>query len=102
MHQVYASSLLASNLNADLFMISTAVEKACLNFGKETQEDINEMNVEQAKKYLEEGHFAKGSMEPKVKAILKYLEGGGKEAIITSPEKIHDAILGKTGTHIVP
>lgn len=98
----YASSLLASNINADLFMISTAVEKVCLNFGKPNEEKLCEMNVEDAKKYLEEGHFAKGSMEPKIKAVIKYLEAGGKKAIVTCPEKIHDAVLGKTGTHIVP
>ncbi len=98
----YASSLLASNIEADLFVISTAVEKVSLNFGKPEQEDISEMTVEQAKKYLEEGHFAKGSMEPKIKAVLKYFANGGKKAIITSPAKIHDAILGKTGTIIIP
>ncbi len=98
----FASSLLAQSIDADLFLISTAVEKVYLNFNKPNQKAIDRMTVSEAKKYLEEGHFAKGSMEPKIRAIIWYLESGGKEAIITDPEHITAALEGKTGTHIIP
>jgi carbamate kinase len=98
----FASSLLAQSIGADLFLISTAVEKVYLNFNKPNQKAIDKMTVSEAKKYLEEGHFAKGSMEPKIRAIIWYLESGGKEAIITDPEHITAALEGKTGTHIIP
>ena len=98
----FASSLLAQAVNADLFLISTAVEKVALNFNKPNQEDLDTMTVSEAKQYLEEGHFAKGSMEPKIRAILWYLEAGGKKAIVTDPAHIMDALEGKTGTHIIP
>lgn len=99
----YASSLLARLIHADLFLISTAVEKVALNFGKPNQKWVDRMTLKEAKKYLEEGsHFAKGSMAPKIQAIIWYLEAGGKEAIITNPENIGRALRGETGTHIVP
>ncbi|GAB4470610.1 MAG: carbamate kinase [Anaerolineales bacterium] len=99
----YASSLLARMLKADLFLISTAVEKVALNFGKPDQKWIDRMTLSEAKKYLAEGtHFAKGSMAPKIQAIIWYLEAGGKHAIITNPENIGRALRGETGTHIVP
>jgi carbamate kinase len=99
----YASSLLAQLIKADLLLISTAVEKVALNFGKPNQEWIDEMTLEEAKQYLAEGiHFAKGSMAPKIQAIIWFLEAGGKRAIITNPENIGKALEGKTGTHIVP
>jgi carbamate kinase len=99
----YASSLLAQSIHADLFLISTAVEKVALNFGKPDQQWIDQMTLAEAKQYLAEGkHFAKGSMAPKIQAILWYLEAGGKEAIITNPENIGRALKGETGTHIVP
>jgi len=97
-----ASSLLARNIKADLFLISTAVEKVCLNFGKPDEKAIDKMTVAEAKKYIEEGHFKPGSMLPKIKAIIKYLENGGKHAVITTPEKIEEALDEKTGTHIFP
>lgn len=98
----YASSLLAQEVNADLFLISTAVEKVALNFGKPDQKWIDRMTVSEAKRYLEEGtHFAKGSMAPKIQAILWFLEAGGKEALITNPENIGRALRGETGTRIV-
>jgi carbamate kinase len=97
----YASALLAMSLNADLLLISTAVEKVALNFGKPNQSWLDSISLEEAKKYLAEGtHFAKGSMEPKIKAIIWYLENGGKQAIITDPENIGRALKGETGTHI--
>jgi len=99
----FASSLLAQEINADLLLISTAVEKVALNFGKENEEWIDQMTVSKAKKYLEEGtHFAKGSMEPKIKAIIWFMETGGKKALITNPENIGRALKGETGTWIVP
>lgn len=99
----FASSLLAKLINADLFLISTAVEKVALNFGKVDQKWINKMTLLEAKHYLAEGkHFAKGSMAPKIQAIIWYLESGGNQAIITNPENIGKALRGETGTVIVP
>jgi len=99
----YASSLLAREINADLFLISTAVEKVALNYGKPDQKWIDRMTLAEAKEYLAAGnHFAKGSMAPKIQAILWYLEAGGKQAIITNPENIGRALRGETGTWIVP
>lgn len=98
----YASALLARSINANLFLISTAVEQVYLNFGKPDQKAIDTMTVSEAKQYMEEGHFAKGSMLPKIQAIIWFLEGGGKEALITNPENIALALAGKTGTRIVP
>ncbi len=97
-----ASSLLASELNADLLLISTAVEKAALNFKKPNQHDLDHITFGEAKHYYEEGHFAKGSMGPKVKALINYLERGGRAALITMPETIGKALAGQTGTWIVP
>jgi carbamate kinase len=99
----YASSLLAQQINADLFLISTAVEQVALNFGKPDEKWLDKMTVAEAKQYLAEGtHFAKGSMAPKVQAIIWFLENGGKQAIITNPENIGRALRGETGTLIVP
>lgn len=98
----FSSSLLATMIDADLFVISTAVEKVALNFNKENETYLDEMTVAEAKQYIEEGHFAPGSMLPKVQAIIKYLENGGKKALITDPEHISDALEGKTGTWILP
>ena len=98
----FASSLLARNIGADLFLISTAVEKVALNFGKPDQVWLDRITLSQAKKYLSEGtHFAKGSMAPKIQAIIWFLEAGGKEALITNPENIGRAMRGETGTWIV-
>ncbi len=98
----FASSLLAHHLNADLFLISTAVERVALNFGTPNQEWIGSMTVAEAKKYLAEGiHFARGSMAPKIQAVIWFLEAGGKQAIITNPENIGRALKGETGTWIV-
>jgi len=97
----YASSLLAREIQADLFLISTAVEKVAINFGKPNQKWLDHVTLAEAKRYLEEGtHFAKGSMAPKIQAVVWYLEAGGKEAIITDPENIGPAMRGLTGTHI--
>jgi carbamate kinase len=98
----FGSSLLANNVGADLFVISTAVEKVALNFGKPDQKLLDRIHVSEAKKYLAEGvHFAKGSMAPKIQAIIRFIEGGGKQALITNPENIGRALRGETGTWIV-
>lgn len=99
----FASSLLAQEINADLFLISTAVEKVALNFGKPDQKWLDRITLSEAKQYLAEGtHFAKGSMAPKIQAIIWYLEAGGKQALITNPENIGRALKGETGTWIIP
>ena len=99
----FASSLLASEIKADLFLIATAVEKVAINFGKPDQKWLDKISLAEAKQYLAEGiHFAKGSMAPKIQAVVRYLEAGGKEAIITNPENIGRALKGETGTRIVP
>jgi carbamate kinase len=99
----YASSLLAQQIKADLFVISTAVEKVAINFGKPDQKWLDEITLSEARKYLDEGiHFAKGSMAPKIQAIIWYLENGGKKALITNPENIGRALKGETGTWIIP
>jgi len=99
----FGSSLLANNVNAELFVISTAVDKVALNFGKPDQKSLDKLTVAEAKKYLAEGtHFAKGSMAPKIQAIIRFLEGGGKRALITNPENIGRALKSETGTWILP
>ncbi|MHA2187693.1 MAG: amino acid kinase family protein, partial [Candidatus Thorarchaeota archaeon] len=96
-----ASSLLATGLDADLLLISTAVEKPYLNFGQENQEPIDKMDHIQAQRYIEAGHFAPGSMKPKVEACVEFIKNGGKTAIITDPPNITRALRGETGTRIV-
>jgi carbamate kinase len=99
----HASSLLARELKADLFLIATAVEKVAVNFGKPDQRWVDRMTLSEAKRYLEEGsHFAKGSMAPKIEAVIRYLQGGGKRAVITNPPNISRALRGETGTVFVP
>ncbi len=98
----HASALLASKLNVDLFIISTAVEKVLLNFGQANEEPLGRITVEEAKRYIQEGHFKPGSMLPKIKAVINFLENGGKEALITTPDHLEDALDGKTGTRILP
>ncbi len=98
----FASSLLANAIGAELLMISTAVEKVALNFGKPDQLWIDRMTVGEAKAYLSQGtHFAKGSMAPKIQACIWFIERGGKYAIITDPNNIGRALAGETGTWIV-
>lgn len=97
----FASSLLASNLKADVLIISTGVENVCLNYGKPNQKTLDRITVEDAKRYMAEGHFSAGSMLPKIQAAIKFLENGGAEAIITSPKLLGKAVKGESGTHIV-
>jgi carbamate kinase len=98
----FGSSVLANMIDADLFVISTAVEKVAINFNKPDQKWLDKMTVAEAKEYMAAGHFAKGSMLPKIQAILNFLENGGKQALITNPENISRALKGETGTWIVP
>lgn len=97
-----ASALLAKNIKADLLMISTSIDKVCLNFGKPGEKALDSMTLEEAIRYKKEGHFAPGSMLPKIEAVIRYLESGGKKVIITSPDNIEDALEGKKGTTITP
>jgi carbamate kinase len=97
----HATSLLARDLEADLLIISTAVEKVYINFKKPEQKALDRISLAEAKTYLAEGHFAPGSMKPKIEAVIAYLEAGGKEALITDPPHLVQALEGKTGTRIV-
>jgi carbamate kinase len=96
-----ASSLLASQLGADHLIILTAVEKVAINFGKENQQWLSDLTVEQAKEYIAQEQFAKGSMLPKVEAAIRFAESApGRRALITLLEKAAEGIAGKTGTVI--
>ena len=98
----FASSLMANRINADLLLISTAVEQVAINFGKPDEQWLDKMTVAEAKQYIEEGHFAPGSMLPKVQACIQYIENGGEKALITDPPNIPRALAGETGTWLVP
>ncbi len=98
----FSASVLSAGIGADLFLITTAVEKVALHYNKPQQVWLDRMTADEARGYLAEGHFAKGSMEPKIRAILQYLDRGGKEALITDPANIERALQGETGTRIVP
>lgn len=98
----FASSLLATKVGADTFIISTAVEKVALRYGKPDQQWLDRVTLAEAKAYLAEGsHFAGGSMAPKIQAIINFLEAGGTHAIVTDPPNIPRALAGETGTHFV-
>lgn len=96
-----AAALMAKQLGADLFVISTAVEKVCLNYGKPDQKDLERMDTSLAKKYIEEGHFAPGSMLPKIQAVVDFATSCDSEGIITNPANLYAAVNGNKGTHIV-
>jgi len=98
----FASALLAVQLKADLLVISTAVEKVCLDYGKPTQRSLDTITLAQAKQYILEGHFKPGSMLPKLQAVVAFLENGGREAIVTDPSHLGAALAGRGGTHIIP
>lgn len=96
-----ASSLLASQIGADYLVILTAVEKVAINFGKENQEWLSDLTVEQAKEYIAQDQFAKGSMLPKIEAAIRFAQSGeGRRTLITLLDKAADGIAGKTGTVI--
>jgi carbamate kinase len=98
-----ASSLLARSLGAELFLISTAVDRVALDWGKPSQRWVDRMDLPEARRSLEEGvHFARGSMAPKIQAVVDYLEAGCGRAIITSPINIGHAMRGAAGTLFLP
>lgn len=97
-----ASAMLANQVGADLFLISTAVEQVALDYGKPSQRWVDQLTLEEVKHHLDVGgHFLAGSMEPKMRAVVQFLEAGGKEALITNPENLERAMAGETGTRIV-
>ena len=96
-----AAALMAKQLGADLFVISTAVEKVCLNFGKPNQKTLNTITIKEAKEYMAEGHFAPGSMLPKVQAVVDFVESTGNMGLITDPANIYGALHGDKGTKII-
>ena len=98
----YASCLLACELGASVFIISTDVDKVALNFGTSEQVEIDRMNIAECQQYLEEGHFAPGSMRPKIESAITFLQEGGEEVIITQPHHLKAALHEIYGTHIVP
>ena len=97
-----ASCLLALELGASVLIFSTDVDKATRHYGTPEQVEIDQMNVAECRQYLEEGHFAVGSMRPKIESAIRFLENGGKEVIITQPHHLEGALHGIYGTHIVP
>lgn len=97
-----ASSLLATAIGADMFVISTSVERVALDWGKPTQRWVDRLTLDEARAHLAEGtHFAPGSMAPKIEACIEFLERGGTEAVIARPEDLELAMHGRAGTHIV-
>jgi len=98
----YASALLANHLQAERFIISTGVEQVCVNYNKPGQRALSSLTLGEARRLLEEGQFPAGSMGPKIQAVASYLEAGGPEAIITSPECLARALQGEAGTRILP
>lgn len=99
-----ASGLLATNVDADLFLISTSVERVALNYGKPNQQFLDSMTVSQARRYLNEGHFAPGSMWPKVEACARFLEKSKNlraACVITTPENLEQAPNGRVGTYVI-
>lgn len=97
-----ASCLLARELGASVLIFSTDVDKASLNFGTPDQAGLDRISSAECREYLDEGHFAVGSMRPKIEAALAFLDSGGEEVIITQPHYLHGALKGIQGTHIVP
>ena len=98
----YASSLLAANLKADLFIVLTGVPKVAIDFGKPTQRFLDRMTVAEAEKYMTEGQFPAGSMGPKIDASMQFVKATGQQVLITDVEVLREALEGKDGTLIVP
>ena len=98
----FSSGLLAHNLDADLFVISTDVKKVAINFGKPYQKWVDTIRLSEARQLYAEGHFATGSMAPKVWAMIKFIEAGGKRGLITDPQNLSRALRCETGTHFIP
>ena len=96
-----ASAVMARDIGADLLLILTDIEKVAINYGKPEQRELNEVSLDQIRAYYSEGHFPAGSMGPKIKAAMNFLENGGETVIITSLEKGFEAVSGRAGTRIV-
>ena len=96
-----AAAMLAKDLKADMFVISTAVPKVCLNFGKPNQQTLDTISTKDAEKYMAEGHFAPGSMLPKIQALTDFVKSTGNMGIVTDPENLYDAVYGDMGTKII-
>jgi len=96
------ASLLATNLGASLLVISTAVEQVMLNFGRPNERPLEQVKVAELEKYFVDGHFAPGSMAPKIESAIEFIHNGGQRVIITNPENIGEAIRHGKGTHIIP
>jgi len=97
----FASGYLAAHLGASVFVLSTGVEKVAIGFRTSRQRFIDRVTLAEARRYLDAGEFPEGSMGPKVRAAIEFVERGGGRAIITSPAHIADAMAGRTGTHLV-
>ncbi len=97
----HASALLGNEVGANKLIILTGVDKVAINFGSDDQKDLDRLTVDEAKKYYDEGQFPRGSMGPKILAAIHFIEGGGKEVLITSIENVIEAMEGKNGTRIV-
>jgi carbamate kinase len=96
----HASRLLANQIDAELFLMATDVEQVSLNYGKDREEALSSLTIEEALRYHAEGHFPAGSMGPKILASVAFIEGGGREVIITNPPSVERALDGETGTRI--
>ena len=95
-----AAAMLAKDLNADMFVISTAVPKVCLNYGKSNEKKLDSITTDEAREYINEGHFAPGSMLPKIQALVDFVDITGNIGIVTDPEHLYDAVYGEQGTKI--
>ena len=97
-----AAAILAKDLKADLFVISTAVEKVCLNYNKPDEKRLDTVSSQEAKTYMAQGHFAPGSMLPKIQAIVDFVDTTGNMGLITDPAHLYDALYADAGTKVVP
>jgi len=97
----YAASLLAREVKADLFIILTAIERVFIDFGKPSQREAPVLTVEEARKHLADGQFPPGSMGPKIRAAIEYIEAGGREVLITKDSHLKAAMINRSGTRIV-
>ena len=97
-----ASALLAVALHADQFVISTAVPQIALDFGTPSERPIGRMTLDEARRHLADGQFGEGSMAPKVRAVINYLEAGGRRAVVTRPDDLEQAVEGRAGTIVEP
>ena len=97
----YAASLLAREVKVDLFIILTAIERVFINFGKPDQREAPVLTVDEARQYLAEGQFPPGSMGPKIRAAIEYIEAGGREVLITKDSHLKAALINRSGTRIV-